>query len=157
VLYLPHTVIVRKPIATVDNEYVERGTAYHLPFALQVQLTPAKSAQAAFDASGVNIDSPQMMIWDVHLPHACPVGSVVEFDGHRYVVRTPTQTFAAHPVAASSSCYLEEMQFTPEGLDVLTPREVPSLIESGGASIIIGGNNAGLGSAMGGGGGTEIG
>lgn len=130
-LYLPHTVIVRKPVTVVDGDYVEGGTAYHSPLSLQVQLTPAKSAQAAFEASGVNIDSPYLMVWEATSPHACPVGSQIEHDGHRYTVRTPTQVFSAHPVAANCSCYLEENQFTPEGLDLLTAADTPSMGQGG--------------------------
>lgn len=149
-LYLPHKVLVRRP-AIVDDESVEQGTVYHAPEFLQAMLTPPKAGTTAFDADGVMLSEPMFLLWDVKAPHAVPVGSVVEHDGHRYVAKTPTATYANHVLAASNHCYLEKMQFDPEGLDILTPAEMPSLIESGGASAVIDSTQGGSGLAMGGG------
>lgn len=83
------------------------------------QFTPAKMGTTVFDPEGVEIDSPHLLMWSVEEPLACPVGSVFDYMGKWFVVQTPTQTFAAHPVAASCSCHCAAMQFTPATLGVL--------------------------------------
>lgn len=110
--YFPHEVQIRRP-------HQSKGIAYHDPEALTCQFTPAKPGTVAFNPEGVELSSPQLLMWSVDFPLACPVGSVFDFMGQWYVVQTPTETFVAHRIAASCSCHCEAMQFTPETLGVL--------------------------------------
>lgn len=135
-IYLPHSVGIRRPSKA-------RGVAYSDPENLDCQFTPARMGTVAWNQSGVQIDSPHLLMWNVEKPLACPVGSVFEFMGEWFAVSTPTQLFTAHPMACSCSAYCERLQYAPEALDILEPSKTAS--GSSGRTIGVSNGSGGIG------------
>jgi len=94
------------------------GVSYSLGTQYRVHLYPVSSS-IAFDASGIEMSRPHVIMWEPDDRERFPVGCLVEEKRGLFMVTTPSQHHEFGNQADHSFCFLNLMEIEPGGIQRL--------------------------------------
>lgn len=116
-LQLPHLIIRRLTTEFVTADKVVNGEAFGLGVPFYVMLAPM-SATAAYEASGVDLQRPFMLMWGPEDPDRFPLRTLVEDDrGRLYQVSAPTVNHRFGNSADHCSTVASMLEIEPDGIE----------------------------------------
>lgn len=115
------------------------GVSYSLGTAYKVHLYPVSSS-VAFEASGLEMSRPHVLMWEPGDRDRFPIGALVEESRGMFMVSTPSQHHEFGNQADHSFCFVNLMEIEPEGIQKLHIEDnfLNDNSESGGVSLATG-------------------